>query len=101
MFENNCFPDAVLEGPPENATTKQPDSKEQLLKDLVNLKHEIRATGILISTSVFKGKTKHPGLLYFNAAEWFQFAEMHFHHHLRQKKRIDRFLELNTRFPQV
>ena len=35
------------------------------------------------------GKTRHPGLLYFNAVEWLQFAEMHLRHHFRQKKRID------------
>jgi hypothetical protein len=30
-----------------------------------------------------------------NAREWFQFADMHFRHHLRQKKRIEKFLEIN------
>ena len=27
------------------------------------------------------GKTKHPGLNYFTAKEWLQFAEMHLRHH--------------------
>ncbi|HEV9036934.1 MAG TPA: hypothetical protein VGQ51_09945 [Puia sp.] len=35
------------------------------------------------------GKTRHPGLHYFNSLEWLQFAEMHMRHHFRQKKRID------------
>jgi hypothetical protein len=60
---------------------------------LIKLKTEITTIGILISTSQFRGKTKHPGLNYFNANEWFQFAEMHFRHHLRQKKRIEEFLK--------
>jgi hypothetical protein len=47
----------------------------------------------LISESQFNGKTKHPGLGYFSAKEWLQFANMHFRHHLRQKKRIDVFLK--------
>jgi hypothetical protein len=28
-------------------------------------------------------------LLFFNAPEWLQFAEMHMRHHFRQKMRID------------
>lgn len=62
--------------------------------DLTNLKDEINKVEILISKSSFKGKTKHPGLGYFNASEWLRFAEMHFRHHLKQKKRIDDFLKI-------
>jgi hypothetical protein len=93
MFRNNAFPDEVIEGPPTNANTPQPDSKEELLRCLIKLKEEINTLEVRISASPFKGKTKHPGLNYFNAAEWFQFAEMHLRHHLRQKKRIDEFLK--------
>lgn len=93
MFSNNDFPDERIEGPPSNQNTPQPESKEQLLRDLTDLKNEIRHMETLISTSHFKGKTKHPGLHYFSASEWFQFAEMHFRHHLRQKKRIEDFLK--------
>ena len=93
MFHANGFPDEVIEGPPTNSDTPQPDSKEELLRCLITLKEEINALEIKISTSPLKGKTKHPGLNYFNAGEWFQFAEMHFRHHLRQKKRIDEFLK--------
>ena len=92
MFLNNEFPNAVLEGPPENTLTPQPVSKEQLMIAMLTLKHQINNAYMAISANAFKGKTKHPGLHYFNANEWFQFAEMHFRHHLRQKKRIDNFL---------
>ena len=47
-----------------------------------------------IANSKSKGKTKHPGLNYFNANEWLQFAEMHLRHHLKQEKRIEEFLKL-------
>ena len=93
MFLNNEFPDKILEGPPSNALTAQPGSKQQLMSRLMNLKDEITAIGIRISESPFKGKTKHPGLHYFDAREWLQFAEMHFRHHLRQKQRIDDYLK--------
>jgi hypothetical protein len=92
MFLNNCFPDEIIEGPPSNAYTPQPRSKEQVINRLAELKNEIDTVEILISKNVCKGKTKHPGLNYFNAVEWLQFADMHFRHHLRQKKRIDEFL---------
>ena len=96
MLLDNEFPDAVLEGPPENHATQQPESKSQLISDLKQLKNEIFGLGKVIYASKFKGKTKHPGLGYFNAVEWFQFAEMHLRHHLRQKKRIDAFLKASA-----
>ena len=96
MFLQNCFPDEMLDGPPSNTHTPQPDSKERLMVDLMNLKDEITGVEILISNSACKGKTKHPGLQFFNANEWLQFAEMHLRHHLRQKKRIDSFLKTES-----
>lgn len=95
MFLNNDFPDEVIEGAPTNLYIPQPQNKEQLMTCLMKLKDEMNNVQILISKSLFKGKTKHPGLNYFNASEWFQFGEMHFRHHLRQKKRIDDFLKIN------
>lgn len=95
MFRNNDFPNKLIEGPSTNSNTAQPYSKEQLISDLMNLKEQINIAQTLISTSSSKGKTKHPGLNYFNANEWLQFAEMHFRHHLRQKKRIEDFLKVN------
>lgn len=95
MFLNNEFPDELIEGPPANANTPQPGSKEQLLHSLAKLKEDIINSEALITKSQGKGKTKHPGLHYFNAAEWFQFAEMHCRHHLRQHKRIKEYLKGN------
>ncbi len=95
MFLNNDFPDEVIEGAPTNSCIPQPDNKEQLRSCLMHLKDEMNSSEIMISRSPFKGKTKHPGLSYFNANEWFRFAEMHLRHHLRQKKRIDDFLKKN------
>ena len=94
MLLNNDFPDDALEGPPENAHTPQPDSLEQLTNDLLGLKNRVNDIEKLISTTSGKGKTKHPGLGYFDAHEWLQFAEMHLRHHQRQKKRIDKFLNI-------
>lgn len=95
LFLNNDFPDEIIEGAPSNANIPQPYDKEQLMNNLVNIKNEINCIEKQISEGCFSGKTKHPGLNYFSAKEWLQFAEMHFRHHLRQKKRIDDFLKIN------
>jgi hypothetical protein len=95
MFSNNSFPDEQIEGPPENLSTPQPESKEQLLRSFLALKEELNRIASLTAENQFKGKTRHPGLNYFNALEWLQFADMHLRHHLRQKNRIDIFLEIN------
>ena len=92
MFSNNAFPDELIEGPPSNADTQQPQSKEALINDLLALKEKVNRVATLISVSDSNGKTKHPGLKYFNAVQWFQFAEMHFRHHLKQKERIEALL---------
>lgn len=93
MFLHNDFPDEALEGAPSNANIPQPDTKEQLIKALLQVKAEMNEVSVRIFESPFHGKTKHPGLGYFSAIEWLQFAEMHFRHHLRQKTRIDDFLK--------
>ena len=93
MLLNNDFPDEILEGAPSNAYIPQPESKDQLTADMLSLKMAMNNAATLISESPFHGKTQHPGLGYFSAIEWLQFADMHLRHHLRQKTRIDDFLE--------
>jgi hypothetical protein len=95
IFINNEFPDELIEGPESNNDTPQPKSKEELMQKLFALREKINQTQQLISKNSSQGKTKHPGLDYFNAREWFQFAEMHLRHHERQKKRIKDFLSTN------
>jgi hypothetical protein len=92
MFRNNEFPNIAIEGPPSNASTPQPNSKEGLLHSLTELRQRLNTIEAKFSNSRCKGKTRHPGLKYFNAGQWLKFAEMHFRHHLRQKKKIDDFL---------
>ncbi|ACT92728.1 DinB family protein [Dyadobacter fermentans] len=93
MLRNRAFPDMIIEGPPSNAYVRQPTSKELLIDRLLALKMIVDETAQLIATSLFHGKTRHPGLHYLSAEEWFAFSEMHFRHHLRQKERIEAFLE--------
>jgi hypothetical protein len=95
MFLNNDFPDEKIEGALTHNLIPQPESKEQLVKGLVNLKDGVDAMQLLFEKTSHRGKTRHPGLGYFNAEDWLRFAEMHLRHHLRQKKRVDDFLKTN------
>ncbi len=91
IFANNEFPDRRLSNPfPDEVV--QPVSKEALLAGLLFIKHEINSFFLSHYFSDHTGKAAHPGLLFFTASEWLQFAEMHMRHHFRQKARIDAHL---------
>jgi len=89
MFTNNTFPDMPLENPYNDLNLRQPESKKELLEGLTTIKAEVNRLYSAFDFSRSNGKTEHPGLRFFNALEWLQFAEMHMRHHLRQKGRID------------
>jgi DinB superfamily len=93
MFRNNAFPDERIQGDPSHVNLPQPVSKEQLKSDLIDLKVEMNRLVPMISERSHTGKTQHPGLNYFCASEWIQFAEMHFRHHEIQKQRINAFIK--------
>jgi len=90
MFAVNSFPDILIQGPATNVFIPQPESREELTQRLVAIKETVN--GLFGNEPRNRGKTRHPGLLYFDAEEWLQFAEMHMRHHLRQKARIDEML---------
>lgn len=89
MFKNNEFPDTFLVGAATNSSVRQPQSKDELLQSLVLIKDEVNELFFTFDFQKLPGKTEHPGLRFFSALEWLQFAEMHMRHHFRQKKRID------------
>lgn len=89
IFNNNGFPDALLTGPATNDSVPQPQSKEALLQSLVSTKEKANRLYTMADIERTTGKSQHPGLGFFSAGEWLQFAEMHMRHHFRQKKRIE------------
>ena len=93
IFRDNELPDIFIEGPPSNAKTPQPLNKDQILQGLIDLKNRFIEVSTLVEKNQGNGKTKHFGLGYLTAGEWLQFAEIHFRHHLRQKKRLDEFIK--------
>jgi hypothetical protein len=90
MFLNNEFPNRQIKGDPlVSEQVPQPTSQSQLQSQLLQLKQEMNEIGERIMSSETVGKAAHPGHGYFTANEWFQYAEMHMRHHLRQKQRLD------------
>jgi hypothetical protein len=90
MFANNEFPDERIKNDaPSAQNIPQPTSKSDLLEQMLSLKTQLNLLWDKIMDIKPLGKTRHPGLGYFNAQEWVQFAEMHLRHHLRQRKRIE------------
>jgi hypothetical protein len=93
IFKNNELPDRALANPNNIPDTRQPKSKVELSQELLSIKAKVNELCRTYDLSSAKGKTLHPGFLYFTAAEWLQFADMHMRHHFRQKKRIDALLQ--------
>jgi hypothetical protein len=89
MFGENMFPDMQIEGASTVDSVRQPKSKEEILRLLLEIRKDVNELFHTYDFQTSRGKTRHPGLLYFTASEWLQFTEMHMRHHLRQKKRID------------
>jgi hypothetical protein len=86
----NGFPPIKIKVPPSDIyTPKQPSTKEEISKNLETVKLAMMETLDKLNTT-HKGKTAHPGFSYINAQEWYRMVEMHWRHHLRQKKEIEK-----------
>jgi TFIIF-interacting CTD phosphatase-like protein len=89
-FSNDAFADRRIKGDPFiSDNVKQPVSKSQLQKDMLNLKSDMNKLWSSVVTIKSTGKTRHPGLGYFSAEEWVHYADLHMRHHMRQKVRIE------------
>jgi hypothetical protein len=96
MLDRNSFPLGILEGPDNDSNTPQPVTKEAIAVRLVRIKDDINSETVAAALTGSGGKTRHPGLLYFSAPEWLQFAEMHLRHHFHQRLRIEEQLAAQT-----
>ncbi|MCS6934186.1 MAG: DinB family protein [Chitinophagales bacterium] len=76
---------------------RPPDSMEQLMQKLNEIKTLATEYIYKIPQSNPAFKVKHPFLGYLNAAEWITLCNIHFRHHVRQKKRIEHELGLKKR----
>jgi hypothetical protein len=92
LFQAGQLPDTRITGPRSNQFTPEATSREELIQALQDLANEMQLLTKEITNGAFAGRTKHPGLGYFTAEQWLQFAEIHLQHHFRQKTRIDAWL---------
>jgi hypothetical protein len=94
LFANNGFPDVRIKNDaPSVQNVAQPSNKSDLLEQMHSMKTQLNLLWNKMTGNKSSGKTKHPGLGYFNAQEWFQFAEFHLRHHLSQKRRIEELIQ--------
>jgi hypothetical protein len=104
LFKTGSFPPDRIQVPPSpQYTPPQPDSKEQLadgLRDTVRRMVEIEPMIASAFDPVTEARSEsgkeivrntvlHPRLGGLNALEWFRLIEMHYRHHLLQKRRLD------------
>ncbi|AYN67979.1 DinB family protein [Euzebyella marina] len=93
LFKRGSFEDKrVKTDPLISDNVPQPNSIESLTEKLLFLKKRAQSLWQKMVSGNYSGKTRHPGLGYFNAHEWLAYSEMHLRHHLKQKARIDTFL---------
>lgn len=96
LFDQHSFPDIRIKRDSSlSQSYPQPLSKSVVVEKMRKLKDRLNHLLTEIELSKCSGKTRHPGLGYFNAGQWLEFTEMHMRHHLRQKERIETNLGLN------
>lgn len=95
IFTFKMFPPVKYEMPKQVAIVpKQPESKEQLIAKLEEIK-QLASTYIKrIPECDPSLKTKHPFLGWLNTAEWISLCNIHFRHHMRQKARLEKHFGL-------
>lgn len=102
LFSKGSFPPDRIQVPASpQYTPPQPESKEQLVnglrdtvRQMVEIEPEVASAFSRQARSETGGESVrhtvvHPRLGGLNAFEWFSLTEMHYRHHLLQKKRLD------------
>lgn len=91
IFTLRMLPPVKYDMPKQVAVEpKSPESKEQLIAKLEEIKTMASAYIHRIPDSDPALKTKHPFLGYLNTAEWIELCNIHFRHHKRQKARLEK-----------
>lgn len=93
LFKVGSFADRRIQGDPFiSDNVKQPTTIDQIRSDLGKLKINTNKIWGTITKTPSYGKSEHPGIGFLNCLEWLQYSEMHMRHHLKQKLRIESFL---------
>ncbi|MGG4492805.1 DinB family protein [Brevibacillus reuszeri] len=94
IIEAGKFPPIAIKVPdsPEY-TPANAESTEEVKHNLLQLINQVRELEPTLATISPDQRMPHPALGYLNAAEWYQLIFMHFVHHLRQKEKLDAFVQ--------
>jgi hypothetical protein len=97
LFAAGAFPDVKIKLPdrPE-FTPENTDDKEEVKRRLHLLIRTMREREAQLAEMDSRQKVQHRAFGWLDAEEWFQLITMHFRHHRRQKRRIDRYLFKHT-----
>lgn len=79
----------------------QPLSTEKVKDDFYRFLKLLYKTAKEIDYKKPTAKVKHPKLGYLTAEEWFKLIEMHFRHHIKQKKKLDNEVRSNYRETEI
>ncbi|MDB5283109.1 MAG: hypothetical protein JWO06_2184 [Bacteroidota bacterium] len=91
IFTLRTLPPVRYEMPTQvSVQPKAPETKEQLIAKLEEVKKIASGYIHRIPQSDPSLKIKHPFLGWLNTAEWIQLCNIHFRHHVRQKQRIEK-----------
>jgi DinB superfamily len=90
IFTFRTLPPVRYEMPAQvSVQPREPESKEQLIAKLEDVKAQAASYIKRIPDSDPDLKIKHPFLGWLNTTEWITLCNIHFRHHMRQKKRIE------------
>ncbi|MCB0570777.1 MAG: DinB family protein [Phaeodactylibacter sp.] len=92
VYQANAFADIRVKGRRTAENVPQPSGKAELEEKAALLRAAIGQAAGRLDLNPPSGKIEHPALGYLNATEWYQLIAIHFRHHLRQKARIEAFL---------
>lgn len=94
LFLIRRFPPMKFKMPKSGVQPRQPESVEHLKAKMEKTIQKIKEVSGNLSGYDSSLKVKHPAFGYLHAMEWFRMNEMHFAHHKRQKKQLDKFLKM-------
>jgi len=94
LFLIRRFPPMKFKMPKSGVQPRQPEGVEYLRAKMEKTIQKIKEVSGTLSGYEPSIKVKHPAFGYLNAMEWYRMNEMHFTHHKRQKKQLDKFLKM-------
>ncbi|OAS82185.1 MULTISPECIES: DinB family protein [Metabacillus] len=93
LYKIGGFPPIKIKLPDElNTPPSNSDSKESLMVRLDQVMQRLRLWEPKVNAINSNYKVKHDGFGWLNAREWYDLVNMHFHHHLRQKRELEQIL---------